>query len=231
MIMMPIKAIVWDLDGTLIHFKINSIKARRKAIKVLTDNGIPKKKLSITSPILDNIRISKILFDKNGISENRIEDILKLVNNAVIEVEYEAALNASLIDGIEEVLDFAKKKNLKQAIFTYNTHDNAVISLKTVGITDYFDVIAGRDDITNLKPHPDHLNYICRHLNVDCDEILVVGDTSRDIEAALNVGAHSLALETRIPTYLSREMFQKAEKIIKQEEIPLQLINAIEKLI
>ncbi|MCJ7648572.1 MAG: HAD family hydrolase [Candidatus Lokiarchaeota archaeon] len=229
--MMPIKAIIWDLDGTLIHFKINSIKARRKAIKVLTDNGIPKKKLSITSPILDNIRISKILFDKNGISENRIEEILKLVNNAVIEVEYEAALNASLIEGIEEVLDFAKKKNLKQAIFTYNTHDNAVISLKTVGITDYFDVIAGRDDIINLKPHPDHLNYICRHLNVDCDEILVVGDTSRDIEAALNVGAHSFALETRIPTYLSREMFQKAEKIIKQEEIPLQLINAIEKLI
>ena len=231
MIMIPIKALVWDLDGTLIHFKINSIKARRKAIKVLTDNGIPKKKLSITLPILDNVRTSKILYDKYGISENKIEKILKLVNKAVIEVEYEAAINASLIEGIEEVLDFAKKKNLKQAIFTYNTHDNAVISLKTVGITDYFDVIAGRDDITHLKPHPDHLNYICRRLNVDCDEILVVGDTSRDIEAALNAGAHSFALETRIPAYLNREMFQKAEQIIKQEEIPLQLINAIEKLI
>ncbi|MHA1822333.1 MAG: HAD family hydrolase [Promethearchaeota archaeon] len=229
--MMPIKALVWDLDGTLIHFKINSIKARRNAIKVLTDNGIPKKKLSITLPILENIRISKILYNNYGISENKIEKILKLVNKAVIEVEYEAAINASLIEGIEEVLDFAKKKNLKQAIFTYNTHDNAVISLKTVGITDYFDVIVGRDDITNLKPHPDHLNYICRRLNVDCGEILVVGDTNRDIEAALNIDAHSLALETRIPAYLNREMFQKAEQIIKQEEIPLQLINAIEKLI
>ncbi|MHA1456279.1 MAG: hypothetical protein ACTSR5_09915 [Promethearchaeota archaeon] len=60
---MPIKALVWDLDGTLIHFKINSIKARRNAIKVLTDNGIPKKKLSITLPILENIRISKILYN------------------------------------------------------------------------------------------------------------------------------------------------------------------------
>ncbi|MBY9004517.1 MAG: HAD family hydrolase [Candidatus Lokiarchaeota archaeon] len=229
--MIPIKAIVWDLDGTLIHFKINSIKARRKAIKVLTDNGIPKKKLSITLPILDNVRLSKILFTKFGISEKKIEEILKLVNKTVIEVEYEAAINASLIEGIEEVLVFAKEKNLKQAIFTFNTHDNAVISLKTVGIIDYFDVIAGRDDIKNLKPHPDHLKYICRHLNVGCDEIIVIGDTSRDIEAALNVGAHSLALETRIPAFLSREMFQKAEKIIKQEEIPLQLITTIEKLI
>ncbi|MHA1671318.1 MAG: HAD family hydrolase [Promethearchaeota archaeon] len=229
--MKPIKALIWDLDGTLIDFKINSIKARRKAIKVLIDNGIPKKKLSVTLPILDNIRISKILFDDYGISENKVEEIIKQVNKAIIEVEYEAAINASIIEGIEEVLDFAKKKNLKQAIFTYNTHDNAVVSLKMVGITDYFDVIAGRDRIINLKPHPDHLKYICKRLNVDCDEILVIGDTSRDIEAAINVGAHSLALETKIPTYINRELFQKAEKIIKQEEIPFQLINAIKKLI
>ena len=228
---MPIKAIIWDLDGTLIHFKINSIKARRKAIKVLVDNGIPKKKLSITLPILENVRISKILFNSFGTSENKIKKILKLVNNAVIQVENEAAINASLIEGIEEVLDFAKNKNLKQAIFTYNTHNNAVISLKTAGIIEYFDVITGRDDVKNLKPHPDHINNICRQLNVDCNEILVIGDTSRDIEAALNVGAHSIALETRIPDYINRDMFQKAEKIIKQEEIKPQLINSIKKLI
>jgi len=228
---MSIKALVWDLDGTLIHFKINSIKARRKAIKILTDYGIPKKKLSITLPIFDNIRISKIFYKEYGIPENKIEKILKLVNEAVIEVEHEAAINASLIEGIEEVLDFAKKKNLKQAIFTYNAHANAVISLKTVGIIDYFDVIAGRDDIINLKPHPDHLKYICNRLKVDCNEILVIGDTSSDIEAALNVGAYSIALETKIPTYLNREMFQKAGKIIKQEEIQLKLITAIENLI
>lgn len=41
----PIKAIIWDLDGTLIHFKINSVKARRKAIKVLRDYGIPKENI------------------------------------------------------------------------------------------------------------------------------------------------------------------------------------------
>jgi HAD superfamily hydrolase (TIGR01549 family) len=225
------KAIVWDLDGTLIHFKINSIKARRKAIQVLVNNGIPKKKLSSTLPILDNISISKILFDQFGFPKNEIEKILKLVNEAIIEVEYDAAIHAKLIEGMEEVLDFVKEKNLKQAIFTYNTHENALISLKTAGILDYFDVIAGRDDTTNIKPHPDHLKAICNRLNVDCNEIIVIGDTSKDIEAALNVGAHSIALETRIPIYLNRDLFQKAGNIIKPEEIPLQLINAIERLI
>lgn len=228
---MSIKAIIWDLDGTLIHFKINSLKARRKAIKVLVENGIPKKKLSITLSILENIRLSKIIFDKLGIAKNKIEKIIKSVNNAVLEVEYHAAINASLIEGIIDVLDFAKSKNLKQAIFTYNTHQNAVISLKTAGIFEYFDVIAGRDDVNNLKPHPDHINIICRQLNVDCNEILVIGDTNRDIEAALNVGAHSIGLETRIPVYLNRDMFQNAEIIIKQEEIKPQLINSIKKLI
>ena len=159
---MVIKAVVWDLDGTLIHFRINSIKARRKAIQVLTKNGISKKELSVTLPILDNIKIAKEIFNKNAISEKNIQIILKQVNDAVIQVEHEAAINATLIDGIENTLKFVKKENLKQAIFTYNTHKNAEISLETVGISNYFDIIAGRDDVENLKPHPDHLNYICK---------------------------------------------------------------------
>ena len=227
----PIKAIIWDLDGTLIDFKINSIKARRKAIKILKTYGIPKENFSIKLPLLEIVRTSKEIFTKRGMTDDKIKEIIKEVNDTVIEVEHEAAIKATLTEGILEVLKFAKKKDLKQAIFTYNTHANARTSLETTGIHHFFDVVAGRDDIKNLKPHPDHIKYICEKLNVNSDEVVVIGDTGRDIEAALNISSRSIALNTKIPSFIKREMFNKADKIIELNEIPNELIKTLEEFL
>ncbi len=227
----PIKAIIWDLDGTLIHFKINSVKARRKAIKVLRDYGIPKEDLSIEMPILESVKISRVIFNELGFSSEKIKEIINEVNNAVIQVEHEAAIKATLTQGIDQVLEFAKKKRLKQAVFTYNTHNNARISLDTAGIIHYFEVIVGRDDTKNLKPHPDHLKHICEKIDVKPDQIVVIGDTGRDIEAAINIGSRSIALNTKIPNYLKREFFRKADKIIELHEIPSKLIETLEQFL
>jgi len=227
----PIKAIIWDLDGTLIDFRINSIKARRKAIKILRNYGIPKEILSSKTALLENVKISKEFFIKNGLSANKIQEVIKEVNDVVILVEHEAAIKATLTEGIIKVLEFAKKKNLKQAVFTYNTHRNARRSLETVGINHYFDVVPGRDDIKNLKPHPDHLKYICERIDVNLDEIVVIGDTGRDIEAALETKSRSIALNTKIPNFIKREMFKEATKIIELNEIPNELIKTLEEFL
>ena len=227
----PIKAIIWDLDGTLIDFKINSIKARRKAIKILKNYGISKEALSSKTPLLEIVRSSRETFIKLGLTHEKIEEIIKEVNNAVILVENEAAINATLTDGIIDVLEFAKENDLKQAVFTYNTHRNARTSLETAGINHYFDVVAGRDDIKNLKPHPDHLKYICERIDVNLDEIVVIGDTGRDIEAALKTHSRSIALNTKIPNFIKRETFKEADKIIELDEIPNELIKTLEEFL
>jgi HAD superfamily hydrolase (TIGR01549 family) len=227
----PIKAIIWDLDGTLIDFKINSIKARRRAIKILRNHGIPKEILSSKTPLLEIVRTSRKFLSTLGTSNEKIKEIVKEVNNAVILVEQEAAVKATLTNGILEVLEFAKGRGLKQAVFTYNTHKNAKISLETAGINHYFEVIAGRDDIKNLKPHPDHLKYICEKIGTDLDEILIIGDTGRDIEAALLINAKSIALNTKIPSFIKRETFKKADKIIEIHEIPNELIKTLEEFL
>ncbi|MHA2289822.1 MAG: HAD family hydrolase [Promethearchaeota archaeon] len=223
-----IRAVIWDLDGTLIHFKINSIKARMEAIRILKKFEIPKTILSIKQSIIENVEIAKKYMNPREFPEDKIARILKEVNDAVIKVEHDAAIKATLIDGIDEVLEYLKQKNVKQAIFTYNTHNNAQISLQSANIDQYFEVIAGRDDVKTLKPHPDHLKFICDRLGVSFDEIIVIGDTGRDIEAALNVGSPSIALNTKIPLFLKRETFNQAEKVIEPEEIPTVLIKILE---
>ncbi|MFX1595010.1 MAG: HAD family hydrolase [Promethearchaeota archaeon] len=113
-------------------------------------------------------------------------------------------------------------------MFTFNTRKNAEISLKNVNLLHYFTLIVGRDNIANLKPHPDHLNHICKELNVKTNELLVIGDNVRDIEAAINVGAHSIAMQSKLAKI---ETLKNADKIIKENEIPLKLIEEIGKLL
>ncbi len=224
----PIKAIVWDLDGTLIHFKIDSIKARKTAINIFISHGIDKKKLSIQRSILDNINTFRDIFQQNGNDPSQIDKVLQEVDKEVSKIEHAAALDATIIKGIENVLVFAKKNNLKQAIFTFNKYENAKLSLKKVKILKFFDVIIGRDNVSNPKPHPDHLLVICDKLDVNPNEILVIGDNYRDIEGAINVGAHSIAVHTKLAII---ETLQKADVIVRESEIPQQLIKEIKKLL
>lgn len=224
----PIKAIIWDLDGTIIHFKINSTKARKAAINIFKSHGIEKKKLSIKKSILDNIIASKEIFEQGGYTSNQINQILKKVDEEVSNIEYEAALKATKIPGIEQVLIFAAENKLKQAIFTLNKNKHAIISLENVELIKYFDVIVGRDDVQNPKPHPEHILDICDKLDVRPNEIVIIGDTYRDIEGAINVGAHSIALHTRLA---KEETLQKADVIVKECELPQRLIEEIKKLL
>ena len=234
MVKKKIKAIAWDLDGTLVYFKIDFLKARRTAIKILKNYGIPKQSLSVKKSILDNIHKSKKVFNHLGYNSQIIEKILKEVDDEVIKIEHEAALNAIEVNGIKKVLEFAKKNNLKQAIYTYNTNKNAKISLETVDLLEFFDAIVGRDDVENPKPHPDHLMTICQKLGVNPSEIIVIGDTYRDIKGAQNSGAFSIAIETNVLSILSSsnlEIFYGANKVIKEQENPSKLIEAIEEFL
>ena len=227
---MGIKAVIWDLDGTLIHFKIDFIRARRKVISILRKFGAPRKILSIKNKFTDTIEMAKNFFYEKGYDKEEINKIIQEANRAIINVEREAALQATLINGIKQVLDFIKANGLKQAIFTYNTRENAELSLKKANIIEYFEIIVGRDSISNPKPHPEHLLYICKKLNVKPHEIVVIGDSGRDIEAGIKVGAYTLGLKTLVPEAFRDHYFYKANKIIEIGEIPSKLIKAIQDL-
>lgn len=226
-----LSALIWDLDGTLIHFKIDFIRARRAAIKILKDYGVPKKEITIKNSILENVQKARKILKEKDKDMSYIQEMITEVDNAVIKIEYEAAMDATKVNGIEKVLEFAEKNGLKQAIFTFNTHNNAKISLEQAGLSKYFDIIIGRDNVQNAKPHPDHLSTICEQLGVNPSEILVLGDTSRDIEAAKNVGAKSIAINTKISKFTKKETFLQADYIVEEADIPEQLLSILKSLL
>ena len=228
---MKLKSIIWDLDGTIIHFKIDFLRARREGIKILKEQGIPRGELTVKKSILDNVQHSIELFKKKGFSSREIENVTKNIDKRVSEIEYEAALEATKIDQIEDVLEFIQGKGLKQAIYTFNTHRNAETSLRQVDLLHYFDVIVGRDDVDNPKPHKDHLLTICKKLDVAPSDTLVIGDTYRDIQGGKKVGAKTIAIKTKTSGFSNQDIFNSANIIVKQEDISNTLIPAIKQFL
>ncbi len=164
-------------------------------------------------------------------TEEKINSIVKEVDQEVIKIEYEAAQESTMIDGIDKILETLKKKKLKQAIFTFNTKKNAQISLDKVNLLHYFNIIVGRDNVKNAKPHPEHLETICSFLGVKTNEIIVIGDTSRDVEAALKVNAKSIYIKNKLFFRWDQEIINEADKIIEENEISSKLLIAIEELL
>jgi phosphoglycolate phosphatase len=74
------------------------------------------------------------------------------------------------------------------AIATNRTNTIQTV-LETYGLADLFDLVVSAWDVEHPKPHPDPLNKILRHFDIDPDELLYVGDSELDQIAAEAAGA------------------------------------------
>ncbi|MBR4326081.1 MAG: HAD family hydrolase, partial [Bacteroidales bacterium] len=62
------------------------------------------------------------------------------------------------------------------------------------GILDYFDELVTRDNGFAPKPAPDMVNYLLKKMNLAPQEVLVVGDTTFDIDMGNAAGCKTCAV-------------------------------------
>lgn len=66
--------------------------------------------------------------------------------------------------------------------------------LQTLGIVEYFSLIIGGDDVIEKKPHPAPLYLVLGQLGLRAHQLLFVGDSRNDIQAAQAAGCPSVGL-------------------------------------
>jgi len=74
------------------------------------------------------------------------------------------------------------------AIATNRTNTIQTV-LEAHGLVDLFDLVVSAWDVDHPKPHPDPLNKILRHFDIEPDQLLYVGDSELDQIAAEAAGA------------------------------------------
>ncbi|MHA1819215.1 MAG: HAD family hydrolase [Promethearchaeota archaeon] len=222
--MRRLKAVFFDLDGTLVLFKIDYILARKTAFGILEKYGIPKNKYTTKNSIRTSIEEAKLYFkEKLNYTPEKIKRILEEVNNAVQKIEMMAVKEATPVKGSLSLLKFLRERGVLNIIITYNTHIAAELTLKNAGLIDYIDDIYARDDVERPKPDHEHIKIAADKYQVSPEESIMVGDFEGDILAGKGFGCLTVGVQTG--HNLNR--LDTPDFIIQQEELKDGLMKII----
>ncbi|MBV35022.1 phosphoglycolate phosphatase [Kangiella spongicola] len=91
-----------------------------------------------------------------------------------------------MFDGVQTLLDQLKQSGVKMAVVSNKPHELIGPIIKHLKLDDYFELVLGGDSLAEKKPSPEPLLHVCRELKVEPNKCWMVGDSSKDAEAAVN---------------------------------------------
>ncbi|MCR8959255.1 HAD-IA family hydrolase [Variovorax sp. CCNWLW225] len=98
-----------------------------------------------------------------------------------------------LFDGVLQMIDALRARGHKLAVATGKSRRGLNEALKTVALRDRFDASRTADE-TFGKPHPRMLLELMEELEVPAERTLMIGDTTHDLQLALNAGCASVGV-------------------------------------
>jgi len=195
---MAIKAVIFDLDGTLARFNIDYRAVRADVRSLLVRTGVPASVLSINESIFEMLKKVEIFMKNNGQSEKAFTEIRRKTLAIAEKYELEAAKNTSLLAGVMETLNALKKMKMKLGLCTINSEKSTNYILKRFALAEFFDAITPRDSVKYVKPNTEHLEATLKILEVKPEETMVVGDGASDMRCARELKAVAVGLPTGV---------------------------------
>ncbi|MBD9667538.1 phosphoglycolate phosphatase [Variovorax beijingensis] len=98
-----------------------------------------------------------------------------------------------LFDGVLQMIDALRARGHKLAVATGKSRRGLNEALKSVALRDRFDASRTADE-TFGKPHPRMLLELMEELEVPPERTLMIGDTTHDLQLALNAGCASVGV-------------------------------------
>lgn len=96
----------------------------------------------------------------------------------------------------KEAVGFIKKSKFPMAIFTDNMHSVVRKVLKSAGILDHFEIIIGKDDVAEFKPHHEGLEMIVNGFKCrDRKKYLLIGNSDKDSTCSKNFGVEFIHVD------------------------------------
>lgn len=154
---MKTKAAIFDFDGTLFNLNVDwkSLKKEIQKIAGLRDmsSGFFE---SIVS--LDNESMQKRLYE------------------LITEREIEGIDEGQVMQGMEKLLQHLDKKNIRTGIISRNSRKAIEKAINNFSLGTH-EFIIGREDVKNLKPHPEAMSKALTYLNMVPKDIIYIGDS------------------------------------------------------
>ncbi|MGD9910513.1 MAG: HAD family hydrolase [Candidatus Izemoplasmatales bacterium] len=219
--MKKIKAVIFDLDGTLLNTIEDIASSANQALELLHLQSYSTDLYKVM--VGDGVKqlIERLLFRQNASI-----DLYPELEKNYLEIYAKNASNKTApYPGINDLLCFLNENKISSAVLSNKPHKD------TVNVIDYyfrdhpFTKVYGKMEGYLPKPDPKKLNELVSELGVQKEEILYVGDTSTDMQTAQNSGLTKVAclwgfrnfeeLQNESPDYIVSEPKEIIEIIKK----------------
>ena len=188
-----VRAAIIDLDGTMLdtipdfHVAINGMRAEL-GLQPITQDQIA------------------LMVGKG--SENLIRSVLAMdMDAAGVEARFDAAMDvyqrhylsingqhSALYPGVIEGLTAMKAQGLRLACVTNKPIAFTTPLLKLKGLDGFFEVVYGGDSLPRKKPDPLPLQTVCADFGLAPAQVVAIGDSSNDAQAARAAGCPVLTV-------------------------------------
>ena len=185
---MNIKAVIWDLDGTLLN-TLDDLAASTNA--ALMQQGMPTRTTDEVRAFLGNGVRNLMIQAVPGGEENPAFEAV--IAGFVAHYAEHSRDHTKPYDGIIDLLDELDAMGVRQAIVS-NKIDFAVKELSRIYFGERMRSAVGDDPSRRKKPAPDSVWEAMRQLGVTAEETVYVGDSDVDVITARNAGIPCVAV-------------------------------------
>jgi HAD superfamily hydrolase (TIGR01509 family) len=186
--MKPIRGVLLDIDGTL----VDSNDAHAHAwVKALAENG-RQASFETVRPLI-GMGGDKLLPKVCGVDAESEEGKRISERRATIFLkEYLPHLKPTR--GAENLLHQLKKRGLRLAVASSAKKNELDPLLKICAADRVIEAATSSDDADNSKPDPDIIHAALDEIGLPSSEVVMLGDTPYDVEAARKAGVRVIAL-------------------------------------
>ena len=216
---MEYKAVLFDLDGTLID-TVDDIGDA--ANRVLSNRKFPTHSISTYRLFIgEGVRM---LFTRALPEEDRNQDLITTCLKEFIEdYRYNYNVKTKLYDGVPELLDMLTQRGLKLAILSNKPHPITKDCVAFFLSQWDFNVVLGQHDSIPRKPDPQGALEVAQRLAILPSKFIYLGDTAIDMKTAVSAGMFPVGVLWGFRPL--EELMKNGARIVIDE--PMQLMDVI----
>ncbi|ATO18904.1 phosphoglycolate phosphatase [Acinetobacter sp. LoGeW2-3] len=178
--------ILFDLDGTLVDSASDLYRAMNMSLNVLQLPFVTEEQVRVwigkgTSKFCESV----LLHLTGKLDPAQHQELL----NTFLEIyNADPCVDTVPFPGILKFLDWAKKQGKTLICVTNKPEQPARSILEILDMAHYFADTIGGDRFTERKPDPRQLLHCVEHYGVSKEQVLMIGDSVNDVEAARRAG-------------------------------------------
>ena len=189
---MPVEALIFDLDGTLVDTAPDLIQATNHVLQSIGRRPVSYAEFRgfVGHGAMNLIERGTLA---TGVAVDS-ETLKRLHRNFLDYYGENISTHSKVFEGIPALLYHAKMRGLKMGVCTNKVEGLSHKLLHELGLAKWFDAVVGGDTLPIMKPDPAPYREVAKRLGVDASRTLMFGDSETDIRTAQSTGVPVIAV-------------------------------------